>query len=150
MKITFTYNKHLNHIPAIQMHKMILKTIDRGVPVEKIANALNMDPRNIIRKKNLLDGICPEAAELLKDKMVLEEVFSILKYMARLRQIDAATLMNDTAIYSISYAKSLLATTPKEQLKDPQKPKKIKGLTDEQINPNESSGRLKRPITLMS
>jgi hypothetical protein len=112
---------------------MILEAIERGVPAETIARALHMDINNVLRKKNLLDGICPEAIDLLKDKMVSCDAFNTLKRMGAMRQIEVATLMNDVNIYSSSYAKALLAATPKEQLKDPEKPKKIKGLTDEQM-----------------
>lgn len=113
---------------------MILMAIKRGVSEEKIAQALDLDVNSIIRRKTLLDGICVEAVDLLKDKMVAGEVFYVLKRMISIRQIEAATLMNDAATYSVSYAKALLAATPKDQLVDPQKPKKIKGLNEEQMS----------------
>ncbi len=47
---------------------MILKAIERGVPEEKIAAALDLNPRSIQRKVRLLEGICPEAVAILKDK----------------------------------------------------------------------------------
>jgi hypothetical protein len=49
------------------------------------------------------------------------------------RQTEAATLMNDAGIYSAKYAKAIFASTPKNQLTDPDKPKKIKGLDDAQM-----------------
>jgi hypothetical protein len=130
---SFTYNKHINHLSPVQEHRMILKAIERGVTEEKIAQALDMDVQGIVRRKNMLNGICPEAVDLLKDKMMASDVFFILKQMVAVRQVEAATLMNDAAIYTVTYAKALLATTPKELLMDPQKPKKIKGLSDEQM-----------------
>jgi ParB-like chromosome segregation protein Spo0J len=130
---SFTYNKHINHLSPIQEHRMILKAVGRGVSEEKIAQALDLDVKSIIRRKHLLDGICSEAVDLLKDKMVSSEVFYILKRLVAVRQIEAATLMNDACVYSSSYAKALLAATPKEQLTDPQKPKNIKGLNQEQM-----------------
>jgi hypothetical protein len=42
----------------------------RGVPIERLAQVLGNDPSSVLRRKNLLDGMCPEAQELLKDKMV--------------------------------------------------------------------------------
>ena len=39
----FTYNKRVNRIAIIQEHRMILKAIERGVPEERIAKALNID-----------------------------------------------------------------------------------------------------------
>ena len=42
--------------------------------------------------------------------------------------------MNDAGVYSVSYARLLWAATPKDQLANPKKPKKIKGLTEEQMD----------------
>lgn len=129
----FTYNKHINRLSTVQEHRMIQKAIERGVPEAKIAAALNIDVRSIALRRDLLKGICPEAAELLKDKMVPIATFPILKRMKSFRQIEAATLMNDAGVYSKTYAKGILAATPREQLTDPEKPKKIKGLDEEQM-----------------
>jgi hypothetical protein len=129
----FTYNKHINRLSTIQEHRMIVKAVERGVPEDKIAQALNVDVQNIVRKRTLLDGICEEAVELLKDKMVAGAVFRILRRMKPMRQIEAVTLMNDSATYSTSYARAILAATPQDQLEDPEKPKKVKGLTPEQM-----------------
>lgn len=130
---SFTYNKHINRISTIQEHRMIMRAIDRGVPEDKIAQALNIQVGSIVRKRTLLEGICPEAIDLLKDKMVAGGVFPLLKKMNAMRQIEVAELMNDAGVYSISYVKAALASTPREQLTDPSKPKKLKGLSDEQI-----------------
>lgn len=129
----FTYNKHVNRISPIQEHRMILRAIERGVSEEKIAKALDVNVSHIVAKRSLLDGICTEAADLLKDKMVASRVFYDLKKLTPLRQIEVATLMNDAGNYTGSYAKALLAATPKDQLINPEKPKNIKGLTDEQM-----------------
>ena len=59
----FTYNKHINRPSIIQEHHMILKAVERDVVEEKIAKALGM--KSIIEKRNLLEGICPEAVNLL-------------------------------------------------------------------------------------
>jgi ParB-like chromosome segregation protein Spo0J len=129
----FTYNKRVNRIAIIQEHRMIRKAVERGVPEERIAKALNVDVQSIVRKRRLLEGICPEVAEILKDKHIALHTFTELKKMCPLRQIEAAELMVAMNKYTISYAKSLLAATPQAQLVDPSKPKHVKGLTDEQI-----------------
>lgn len=134
----FTYNKHINRLSTVQEHRMIVRAVERGVPEEKIAKALNVNVASIVRKRTLLDGICEEATELLKDKMVSGKVFGILKRMKAFRQIECAMLMNDAGAYSFSYAQALLAATPKSQLLDPEKPKKLKGLDDEQMARMES------------
>jgi hypothetical protein len=130
---SFTYNKHVNRLSAIQEHKMILLAVERGVPEEKIAKALNLDVTSIVRRRNLLEGIAPEVAELLKDKLASVGIFPVLRKMKPVRQVEAAMLMCDSANYSLSYARAMLAATPKDQLVNPDKPKSIKGLTDEQI-----------------
>lgn len=134
----FTYNKHINRLSTVMEHKMILRAIERGVPEAKIAAALNIEIKSIVTRRDLLNGICPEAADLLKDKMVPIATFPILKRMKPFRQIEAATLMNDSNTYSKTYVRMLLAATPKDQLVDPEKPKKIKGLDEEQMARMES------------
>tara|TARA_B100000686_G_C16803732_1_gene988229 strand:- start:4044 stop:4949 length:906 start_codon:yes stop_codon:yes gene_type:complete len=129
----FTYNKHINRLSTIQEHKMILRAIERGVSEDKIASALSVDIRSIRSKKKLLDGICEDASEILKDKIVSMEVFQILKKMKSVRQIEAAILMNDANIFTVPYAKALLASTGSEFLANPGKPKNIKGITEEQM-----------------
>lgn len=129
----FTYNKHISRLSPIQEHRMILEAVKRGVSEEKIARALNLNVANIIRKRNLLDGICPEAVDLLKDKMVAGDAFNALRRMKATRQIEAATLMNDAGIYSVSYVNALLAATPQAMLLNPTAPKKVKGLSEDQM-----------------
>jgi ParB-like chromosome segregation protein Spo0J len=129
----FTYNKRVNRLAIIQEHRMILKAIERGVSEERIAKVLNVDAGSIKRKRRLLDGICAEAAELLRDKHVAIHAFTEFKKLAPLRQIEAAELMVAMNKYTISYAKSLVAATPPAQLAASHRPKAIRGLSDEQI-----------------
>lgn len=121
---TYTYNKYINRLSAIQEHRMIMKAIQSGVSEEKLARALNLDISTIRNKKCLLEGICPEAVDLLKDKSVPEPVFRVLKKMKAPRQINAAMLMNDQNKFTSSYAKALLDATPANQLVNKGKPKK--------------------------
>lgn len=129
----FTYNKHVNRLSPVQEHRMILRAVDRGVAIEKIARALNVEPSIVVRKKNLLAGICAEAAHILKDKMVATGVFPILKRMKPYRQLEATSLMRDANLYSLSYAKALYAATPKDQLNHPPKQRRLKGLDATQM-----------------
>jgi hypothetical protein len=62
---------------------MIIKAIERGVPEEKLARALNLDIKRIKTKRTLLDGVCPEVAEMLSDKPVDTDVFTLLRRMKR-------------------------------------------------------------------
>jgi ParB-like chromosome segregation protein Spo0J len=129
----FTYNRRLNRLAIIQEHRMILKAVSRGVPEGRIAKTLNVNVGTLKQKLHLLDGICPEAADLLKDRHVAHNTFGVLKRMASVRQIEAAELMVAMNKYSISYARSLLAATPQSLLADSYKSKVIKGLTKDQI-----------------
>jgi ParB-like chromosome segregation protein Spo0J len=129
----FTYNKRVNRIAIIQEHRMILKAVERGVPEERIARALNVDVPSIRRKRRLLEGICPEVVEIFKDRHVPINTFAELRKMAPLRQMEAAELMVAMNKFTISYAKSLLAATPQSQLAEAHKPKAVKGLTENQM-----------------
>lgn len=129
----FTYNKHINRLSTIQEHNMIARAVERGVSEEKIAKALNVDVRSIMLKRKMLDGMCKEALDLLKDKMVPGGSFRVLKKMKPMRQIECAELMNSMNVYTVSYAKALLAGTLQDDLNEPDKPKKISGIDEEQM-----------------
>ncbi|RNF36082.1 plasmid partitioning protein RepB C-terminal domain-containing protein [Paracoccus methylarcula] len=128
----FTYNKRVSRIAIIQEHKMILNAIRKGVSEERLARALNVNIANIRMKRNLLVGICPEAAELLRDKHVPISVFTELRYLKPMRQIEAAQSMITMNRYSTGYARSLVASTPEDQLVEGRE-RRPRGLTEEQI-----------------
>ena len=130
----FTYNKRVSRLATIQEHFMILRAVERGVSEERLAKALNLDIKSIRAKRNLLDGICVEVVEMMKDKHFGAEMMRHLRKMKPSRQIEAAELMVSLNNYSNSYAAALLAATPVEQLLDPEKPKKFKGLSAEQVS----------------
>lgn len=144
----FTYNKRISRITPIQEHRMILKAIERGVSEEKIAAALDLDPRSIQRKVKLLDGICPEAVAILKDKACTAAVFTTLRKMIPLRQIEAAELMVNANNYSVAYISAILAGTPQAQLVEANKPKRINGVTPQAVARMEKElARLQEGIT---
>jgi ParB-like chromosome segregation protein Spo0J len=128
----FTYNKRVSRVAIIQEHKMILNAIRKGVPEERLARALNVNIANIRMKRNLLVGICPEAAELLRDKHVPLNVFTELRFLKPMRQIEAAQSMITMNRYSAGYARSLVASTPEDQLAEGRR-RRPRGLTEEQI-----------------
>ncbi len=121
---TYTYNKYINRLSAIQEHRMIVKALQSGVSEEKLASALNLELRTIRNKRYLLSGICAETVDLLKDKAVPEPVFRILRKMKASRQIAAAMLMNDQNKFTYNFAKALLEATPTHQLVNEDKPSK--------------------------
>lgn len=127
---------------------MILKAIERGVSEEKIAAALDLNPRSIQRKVKLLDGICPEAVAILKDKACTAAVFTTLREMIPLRQIEAAELMVNANNYSVAYISAILAGTPQAQLLEANKPKRINGVTPQAVARMEKElARLQEGIT---
>ena len=128
---------------------MILRAIERGASEERIARALNVDVGSIKRKRRLLEGICPEAAELLKDKHIAINAFWQLKKMVPMRQIEAAEIMVAMNRFTIGYVKSLVAATPASHLVAGRKPRSTKGLTGEQIAIMErESGNLDRELKI--
>jgi hypothetical protein len=144
----FTYNKRVSRLAPIQEHRMILKAIERGVPEEKIAAALDLNPSSIRRKARLLDGICEEAVAILKDKPCTASVFEILRRMKALRQIEASELLVNANNYSLAYVSAILAGTPQAQLVETTKPKRLKGVTPEAMARMERElARLQEGIT---
>lgn len=129
----FTYNRLVNRLATIQEHKMILKLIERGIPEKRIAETLDVDVKHIRAKRDLLHGICPEAAELLKDKHCPIVAIKTLKKMKPLRQVEAAELMIAMGNYTIVYARALLASTRPEHLVDADGTRHPKGASPEQI-----------------
>lgn len=146
----FTYNKYISRKAPIQEHKMIQTMVKNGVSEEKIARTLNINVKSIIQKRSLLDGICPEVVDLLKDKMVASIAFRYLKKMKAPRQIESAMLMIDMNDFTVRYARALLETTPPDQLVSPPKPKVSRGLSaDKRIRMQEEMARLEREYKLI-
>jgi hypothetical protein len=120
-------------LATIQEHFMILRALERGVQEAHLARALDVNIGTIRHKRNLLDGICPEVVELLKEQQFSTKVAQLLRKMKPARQIECAELMCSLRNFSISYAQALLAATPQAQLVEAERPKKISGLSAEQM-----------------
>lgn len=129
----FTYNKRINRLATIQEHFMIVRAIERGVSEDKLAKALDLDVKAIRRRRTMLGGICPEVVDLLKDKSLNPTTFDALRKMKPMRQIEAADLMSTAGNYTASYAKALLAATRQADLVKSEQPKKVGGLTPDQM-----------------
>jgi len=113
---TYTYNKRINRLVPVQEHRMIVRAIQRGVPETKIAEALGLEAGSIRRRKHMLDGICPEAVQLLTNAPCPFRVFDILRQMTSIRQIEAAELMLGQQNFTAVFARALLVATPENQL----------------------------------
>lgn len=130
---TYTYNKRVNPMTPIQEHFMILKAIKNGASEERIATVLDLDVARIRQKRDLLDGICKEAAEILKVRKMSGKAFFFLRKMNPMRQIEVAELMVAAQNFSLPYVKALLAATRHDMLADLGKQDVTEGLTPEQV-----------------
>lgn len=130
---SYTYNNRVNRLSTIQEHYMIRRVIDRGVSPERLAKALSVDVSQIIKKMSLLDGICPEAAELLGDRQFSAELVRAIRKMKPTRQVECVELMVAANNVSVSYAEALLVATPAASLVKGKKPRKLTGVSPEQM-----------------
>ena len=134
---TYTYNKRVNRLPPVQEHRMIVRAVERGVTEAVIADALGLEVGSIRARFRLLDGICDETADMLKDTNCSMRVFDMLRRMSPMRQIEAADLMIGQNNYSLIFARALLAATPEDQLTAPAKKARkndLVGPTSQQIS----------------
>jgi hypothetical protein len=81
----------------------------------------------------LLNGICPEAAELLKDRQFSADISRVLRKMKPTRQIECVELMVSANTVTVSYAEAMLVATPVAMLVDGKKPQKLTGVSQEQM-----------------
>jgi len=130
----YTYNKRVNRLATVQEHYMILRALERGVPEERLAKALDIKIESIRRKRDLLDGICEEVVEMLKDRHFSVDVTRQLRKMKPQRQIECADLMCSMNNFSVHYASALLAATPADQLAEPGTQKRFKGISASDIS----------------
>lgn len=129
----YTYNSRINRLSTIQEHFMIRRAIERGLSTERLAKALSVDISHIVKKMNLLDGICPEATDLLKDRQFSAEISRVIRKMKPTRQVECVELMVSANNITVAYAEALLVATPSEMLVDGKKPQKLTGVTQEQM-----------------
>ncbi len=129
----YTYNNRLNRLPTIQEHFMIRRAIASGVPPERVAKTLSVDVSQILKKNSLLEGICPEAVELVRDRQFSVELGRVLRKMKPTRQVECTELMVSANNLTVGYAEALLAATPPALLVDGKRPRKMNGVTPEQM-----------------
>ena len=130
---SYSYNHHVNRLSTIAEHYMIRRAIDRGVSKERLARAFNVNLSSINRRINLLEGICPEAVEMLKDQHFSANLGSVLRKLKPTRQVECVELMLTANNMTVAYAEALLAATPPHLLVSEKRPRKISGVTAEQM-----------------
>lgn len=130
---SYTYNSRINRISSIQEHQMLRRAVERGVTPDRLAKALNVDVSQIHKKVSLLEGICPEAIEMLKDQHFSANLGSVLRKMKPTRQVECVELMLTANNMTVAYAEALLAATPPALLISEKRPRKLSGVTAEQM-----------------
>lgn len=130
---SYTYNNRVNRLSSIQEHVMIRRAVERGVTPERLAKALDVDISHIIKKLNLLDGICPEAAELLRDQTFSANLGAVLRKMKPTRQVECVELMVSANNITIAYAEALVAATPSNMIVGETKTRKMTGVSADQM-----------------
>lgn len=130
---SFTYNNHLSRLSTVQEHMMIRRALDRGVAPAKLAKGLCIDLSLLHKKKSLLEGICAEVVELLKDRTFSTDVMQVLRRMKPTRQVECAELMVAANRVSATYARCLLSGTHASMLVDGKKPPRPANLSQEQV-----------------
>jgi len=112
---------------------MLRRAIKRGVSPDRLAKALSVDVSTVIKKMGLLDGICPEAAELLRDHQFSVELSRVLRKMRPTRQVECVELMVSANTLTVAYAEAMLVATPSELLVEGKKPPRLTGVSPEQM-----------------
>jgi hypothetical protein len=130
---SYTYNNRINRLATIQEHLMLRRAVERGVTPERLAESLSVDISVINKKMTILDGICDEAAELLKDQHFSADLARALRKMKPTRQIECVELMLAANIITSAYAEAMLVATPASMLVDEKKPTKLNGVSQEQM-----------------
>ncbi len=137
---SFIYNSRISRLSPIQEHRMIAKAVNNGVPVERVATALNLSVAQVKDTLDLLRGLHAETIQLLETRKIPRASINILKRVAHVRQITMAELMVSANNFGAPYAQALLASTPVEMRLDKEKPVKVGNLSEE------DAGRLREEM----
>jgi hypothetical protein len=111
-----SYNRQVNRLSAVQEHRLIIRAADGGASMETLSHALGISVESIRDRLRMLDGICPEAVQLLADKPATRGLFQALQRMKPSRQIDVAQAIIDLQNYSVKFSLVMLHATPAELL----------------------------------
>lgn len=130
---SYTYNNRINRLASIQEHQMLRRAVERGMKPERLAKALSVDVSLIHKKVSLLDGICPEAIEMLKDQHFSAGLGTVLRRMKPTRQVECVELMLTANNMTVAYAEALFAATPPHLVVGEKRARKLPGVTAEQM-----------------
>ena len=112
---------------------MLRRAVERGVTTARLAKALSVDIAMINKKMTLLDGLCAEVVDLLKDQTFSTQVARALRKMKPTRQVECVELMLSANTITVSYAEAMLMATPAAMLVEEKKTASRSGVTQEQV-----------------
>lgn len=112
---TYTYNRRVARLGALQEHRMVMRAWERGVSPERIADALGLGPESVKSRFKLLTGICKEAVALLANTPCPAAVFPLLRRMNPIRQMEAAEMMVGQHNFSAKFVRAILSATPRSE-----------------------------------
>ncbi|RMM71907.1 RepB plasmid partition [Pseudomonas syringae pv. maculicola] len=122
---------------------MILAAVAKGVAPETIAKVLGINVDRIHARQHLLDSIAPEVVEMLKVRIVSQDVFRVLRKMKPMRQIETVELMMAANCFTQTYARMILAASRPDMLLE----KKAKPATEATA---EEIGRMEQEMDKLS
>jgi hypothetical protein len=111
----YAYSRRVTVLSPMAEYVMILEALSNGVTEERLAAELRVGVRAIQLRKKLLNGIAPEAVELLKHQGVSSITLGYLQEMESLQQIQAAQLMKSGNDCSGLFAAALSDLTSPRQ-----------------------------------
>jgi ParB-like partition proteins len=114
----YTFGAQINYLNPIQRAKMITKAVKNGLSPERIAKALDLDPKKIITQMNIMEGLDDRVKELLKTTPVSSGVLNSLKKVREIRQIQIADAMVMNNNFSINYVRGMVLATPKSLFRE--------------------------------
>ena len=71
-------------LPSTSLSQEVLDTIKDYT--HKLARALNVDVKSIKRRRMMLEGVCPEVVDLLKDRSISIHTIEVLRKMKPMRR----------------------------------------------------------------
>lgn len=100
---------------------MVVTALKKGIEASRIASVLGINVDRVHERENLLKGIAPEVAEMLKVRMVSQDVFRALRLMKPIRQIETVEMMISANCVTRNYARMVLAASRPEMLVETKK-----------------------------
>ncbi len=129
---SFTYNARISRMSPIQEHRMIAKAVKNGVPLERLAVTLNLSEAYVRDTLNLLQGLHPDAVEILESRHMSHAAIGAFKRVCPARQIEMAELMVAGNNFTAPYAKALLAATSEDMLVEKYSSRRIPSISEEE------------------